>query len=58
MKRAYEVYGSVIVWAESPRDALRQAEAGQYDQVFWGQPAPARRLAFDKADAGESEDGR
>jgi hypothetical protein len=58
MKRAYEVYGSVIVWAESPSDALRQAEAGDYDQVLWGQPAPARRLEFDKADPGEPENGR
>ena len=58
MKHAYEVYGSVIVWAESAADALTRAVAGEYDEIRWGQPAPARRPEFDHGATDEAEAGQ
>ena len=57
-KHAYEVYGSVIVWAESAADALALAEAGEYDEIQWGKPDPKRRPEFDGAATGEAEAGQ
>ena len=52
-KHAYEVYGSVLVRAESADEALTQAEAGEYDEIQWGKPAPKRRPEFDETDETE-----